>query len=91
MRPDFLDQCHVVVGRTGIGGTSGLIFIQVAEDHFEHSDGLRCVEGLLDALDDPTARAKISFVDGVIDDLTALRDVLVVAKKRKAKFRLEIA
>lgn len=58
---------------------------------FSTTDGLRCVEGLLDALDDPAARAKISFVDGVIDDLTALRDMLILAKKRKAKFRLEIA
>lgn len=58
---------------------------------FSTTDGLRCVEGLLSALEDPKARGNISFVEGVIDDLTALRDVLVVAKKKKAKFRLELA
>lgn len=58
---------------------------------FSSTDGLRCVEGLLDALDEPANRARIPFVDGVIDDLVALRDALLRAKKRKSKFRLEIA
>jgi hypothetical protein len=58
---------------------------------FSSREGLRCVEGLLDALEDPKSRATIAFVDVVIDDLNALRDVLVVAKKKKALFRLEIA
>lgn len=58
---------------------------------FSAHDGLRCVDGLLAALDDPTTRQRLAFVDGVIDDLVALRDVLVLAKKKKARFRLEIA
>ncbi len=58
---------------------------------FSSNDGLRCVEGLLAALDDPQTRATLAFVDGVIDDLAALRDVLLLAKKKKARFRLEIA
>lgn len=58
---------------------------------FSPTEGLRCVEGLLDALDDPATRARISSVDGVIDDLEALHAVLLVAKKRRARFRLEIA
>jgi hypothetical protein len=58
---------------------------------FSPTDGLRCVEGLLVALEDATTRKSVSFVEGVIDDLGALRDVLEVAKKKKARFRLEIA
>jgi hypothetical protein len=58
---------------------------------FSATDGLRCVEGLLSALDDPGVRARITLVDGVLEDLRALHDVLVVAKKKKARFRLEIA
>lgn len=58
---------------------------------FSPTDGLRCVEGLLSALEDPRARDLIPAVDAVIDDLDALQDVLVIAKKRKARFRLEIA
>jgi len=58
---------------------------------FSSHEGLRCVEGLLTALEDPKARARISFVDAVIDDLDALRQVLSVAKKRKARFRFEVA
>lgn len=58
---------------------------------FSSHDGLRCVEGLLDALEDPDVCARLSFVDTVIDDLTALRDVLLLAKKRRCRFRLEIA
>jgi hypothetical protein len=58
---------------------------------FSSHDGLRCVDGLLDALEESTTRAKISFVDRVIDDLGALRAVLVLAKKKRARFRLEIA
>lgn len=58
---------------------------------FSPTDGLRCVEGLLDALEAPDARARIAFVDGVLEDLGALRDVLAIAKRRRARFRLEIA
>jgi hypothetical protein len=66
-------------------------------DWFSATDGLRCVEGLLAALEDPSLRARFSFscpsprASGVVDDLVALHDVLVVAKKRRARFRLEIA
>ncbi len=58
---------------------------------FSPTDGLRCVEGLLDALEDARTRERIPSVEGVVDDLTALHDVLVVAKKKKARFRLEVA
>lgn len=58
---------------------------------FSPTEGLRCVEGLLAALEEPEVRARIPAVDAVVDDLTALLDVLVVAKKRKARFRLEVA
>lgn len=57
---------------------------------FSPTDGLRCVEGLLAALADAAQRARIPYADAVIDDLAALEDVLLVAKKRKARFRLEI-
>lgn len=58
---------------------------------FSPNDGLRCVEGLLEALDEPEARARIPAVETVVDDLTALHEVLLLAKKKKARFRLEIA
>jgi hypothetical protein len=58
---------------------------------FSPTDGLRCVEGLLSALEDPRARALIPAANAVIDDLDALQDVLLIAKKRKVRFRLEIA
>ena len=58
---------------------------------FSPTDGLRCVEGLLAALDDAQVRARFSSVDGVLTDLEALLDVLVVAKKERARFRLEVA
>ncbi|MDB4933772.1 MAG: hypothetical protein JWP87_744 [Labilithrix sp.] len=58
---------------------------------FSPTDGLRCVEGLLRALEDASARAKIAPADVVIDDLEALQDVLIAAKKKKVRFRLEIA
>ncbi len=58
---------------------------------FSATEGLRCVDALLDALEEPEARARIPFVDRVLDDLSALRDALARAKKRKARFRLEIA
>lgn len=58
---------------------------------FSPTDGLRCVETLLSALDDPRARAQIATVDVVIDDLFALHDILVAAKKKNARFRLEVA
>ncbi len=58
---------------------------------FSPTDGLRCVEGLLAALEDPRDRARIASVNAVIDDLDALQDVLIVAKQRKVRFRLELA
>ena len=58
---------------------------------FSPTDGLRCVEGLLSALDDPGARDRIPAIDAVLDDLDALQDVLIVAKKKNVRFRLEIA
>jgi hypothetical protein len=58
---------------------------------FSPTDGLRCVEGLLAVLEDARARARIPSVDAVIDDLDALQDVLLVAKKKKVRFRLELA
>lgn len=58
---------------------------------FSPTDGLRCVEGLLEALDDPHARARIASIAGVVADLEALQEVLVVAKAHKARFRLEVA
>lgn len=58
---------------------------------FSSREGLRCVEGLLDALAEPKTRGAIPFVDSLVDDLSALRDVLAVAVKKKARFRLEIA
>lgn len=58
---------------------------------FSPTDGLRCVEGLLSLLEDPSVRAGIPAVDAVIDDLDALQDVLILAKKRKVRFRLELA
>jgi hypothetical protein len=58
---------------------------------FSPTDGLRCVEGLLSALEDPRARALIPALNAVLDDLDALQDVLIVAKKKKVRFRLEIA
>ena len=58
---------------------------------FSPTDGLRCVEGLLSALDDPRMRERITAIDGVIEDLEALEAVLAIAQEKKARFRLEIA
>lgn len=58
---------------------------------FSPTDGLRCVEGLLAALDDPDMRARVPMVDVLLDDLQALHQVLLVAKKKNARFRLEVA
>lgn len=58
---------------------------------FSPTDGLRCVEGLLAALDDERTRAKVPYAEMVIRDLRALEDVLLVAKTKKARFRLEVA
>lgn len=58
---------------------------------FSPTDGLRCVEGLLSLLEDPSASARIPAVNAVIDDLDALQDVLILAKKKKVRFRLELA
>jgi len=58
---------------------------------FSATDGLRCVGGLLAALAEPEVGARIGVVAGVVADLEALEDVLVVAKAERARFRLEIA
>lgn len=59
---------------------------------FSATDGLRCVEGLLTVLEDDAAlRASIPSFDAVLEDLDALHEVLIVAKKKHARFRLEIA
>ena len=58
---------------------------------FSPTDGLRCVEGLLGALADPRIRARVTSVAMVLEDLDALQDVLVVAKRKRVRFRLEIA
>lgn len=58
---------------------------------FSPTDGLRCVEALLSALERPEARERVRPLDVVLDDLRALEDVLIAAKKKKARFRLEIA
>ena len=58
---------------------------------FSPTDGLRCVEGLRAAFEDPSVRSRVAAVDVLLDDLQALHDVLVLAKRRKARFRLEIA
>jgi hypothetical protein len=60
---------------------------------FSATEGLRCVEGLLAGLEDEAHRARFALAreSGIVDDLVALHDVLVVAKKRRARFRLEIA
>ena len=58
---------------------------------FSPTDGLRCVEGLLAALADPRTRARVTPVEMVLADLNALEDVLVLAKQRKVRFRLELA
>lgn len=57
---------------------------------FSPSEGLRCVEGLIAALEEPAVRERIAAVAGVLADLDALQDVLLVAKKQRAQFRLEI-
>lgn len=58
---------------------------------FSPTDGLRCVAGLLGALADPQTRARVVPVEMVIEDLNALEDVLVIAKQKKVRFRLELA
>ena len=58
---------------------------------FSATEGLRCVEGLLSALEEPKTRARVPMVDVLLDDLHALHEVLVVAKRKNARFRLEIA
>jgi hypothetical protein len=58
---------------------------------FSPTEGLRCVEGLLTALEEPEVRKRITSIDAVLDDLSALQAVLVEAKKREARFRLEVA
>ena len=58
---------------------------------FSATDGLRCIEGLLGALQDPAVLARFATVAGVLADLECLEDVLDVAKKKKSRFRLEIA
>ncbi len=58
---------------------------------FSPTDGLRCVAGLLRALADPQIRARVTPAEMVLEDLNALEDVLVIAKQKKARFRLELA
>ena len=58
---------------------------------FSPEDGLRCVEGLLEALEQPEVRARVPMVDVVIEDLDALQGVLAIAKQKKVRFRLELA
>lgn len=60
-------------------------------DWFSPTEGLRCVEGLLDALRLPENRARFASIEPVLADLDALHDVLLVAKKKKARFRLELS
>ena len=47
--------------------------------------------GLLRALADPQIRARVTPAEMVLEDLNALEDVLVIAKQKKARFRLELA
>jgi hypothetical protein len=58
---------------------------------FSPTDGIRCVEGLLAALADEPTKQRIPSVETVIEDLEALHDVLLEAKKQRVRFRLEIA
>jgi hypothetical protein len=58
---------------------------------FSATNGLRCVEALLSAMDEPNVRARIASPAGVVADLEALEDVLIVAKAESARFRLEVA
>ncbi|MDB4946118.1 MAG: hypothetical protein JWP97_5652 [Labilithrix sp.] len=59
---------------------------------FSPTDGIRCVEALLAALAEPGTIAGFQgALDGVVRDLEALHDVLSAGKKRRARFRLEIA
>ena len=58
---------------------------------FSPTEALRSVEGLLAALLEPAVRDRIDGVAGVLADLDALQVVLVLAKKKRAQFRLEIA
>lgn len=60
-------------------------------DWFSSTDGLRCVEGLLAALHEPRVRADVHSLDVLVDDLDALHEVLLAAKRQGARFRLEIA
>lgn len=57
---------------------------------FSPTDGLRTARGLLEALDEPALGARVPYLDNVLTDLRALEEVLMVAKKRRARFRLEI-
>ena len=58
---------------------------------FRPTDGLRCVEGLLAALEDPHGSTRVAMLDPLIEDLRALEAVLLLASKKRARFRLEIA
>jgi hypothetical protein len=61
------------------------------QEWFSPTEGIRCVEALLAGLEGPASRARFEPRSGVIEDLMALHDVLLVAKKKHARFRLEIA
>lgn len=58
---------------------------------FSPNEGLRCVHGLLNALEDSAVRARFVAADLVIADLEQLETVLDMAKKKKSRFRLEVA
>jgi hypothetical protein len=63
------------------------------QEWFSVEEGLRCVHGLLTCLEEEPARARLrSSPEVVVDDLSALCEVLLVAVKRKnVRFRLELA
>lgn len=59
---------------------------------FSPFEGLRCVDSLLEVLEDDAAvRSTIPSIGAVLEDLDALHDVLLIASKRRARFRLEVA
>jgi hypothetical protein len=60
-------------------------------DWFSPTEGLKCVEGLIDALEDPAVLKRFEGGGRLVDDLHALHEVLVVAKKKGVRFRLELA
>jgi len=57
---------------------------------FSATDGLRCAVGLIEALEGEAGR-RVSGVHVALADLRALADVLALAQKKGARFRLEVA